>query len=377
MHPLGQYLLITFAFVFGGMASSRASSPSIQDSLPTCGWLCFLSEWNLKPYTLDPTNKTLNVGTPWGPIWSSGSNIPALLRHPEDQNNNRLYGFYDGWIGYTPDKNGTTGPLQGTGHYIPGTYRYIAGSDSFAILHAISLNPLVHYLYSYNLTTPPSMLRNDLDISTPHIATDRHHRAYVAIREPGTNFSTASILVLDSLGYGRWEFNFDPPLSVYNAMGMAVIGDELYLSLGSLNPSYPNKLVQLVLDCSSGQAIPTDNLVWLNTSFSGLTSGTPGDPMGECPPNTDQPPAILTSLHPADRNPVVDISPNPVTSTLFIRSNSNQEWSATLRYLTGSVVWTVQFQGDLAWPVDGLPAGVYVLQVTSHDVTYACPIIKE
>lgn len=377
MYPIRLFLLLFMMIGLAGTEAAAASSNSNLDSLVPCDWLCFLSEWNLKPYTLDPVNLTLTGGKPWGAPWTSGSNIVALLRHPQDLESLRLYGFSEGWIGYTAGENGSPGPLLGTGHYLPGTYRYIVGSDSFAFLHSISLNLVVHSLYGYTLTSPPELLRNDLDLSLPHIATDQYHRAYVAIREPGTNFSTQSILVLDSLGHGRWEFDFAPALSAYNATGMAVIGNGLYMSFGSLHPEYPYKIVRFELDCSSGQAFPTDIMPWPGTSFSGMTSGKPGDPLGNCPPNTDQPPMILTGVSPAIQEPLVEVSPNPVSSTLFIRSASPRECSARLVHLSGTNVWNGCFQGELELPVIGLPPGVYLLQVSSDDRTFMSRILKQ
>lgn len=370
-----RFLLLIAAVWIGGR-SGNLSASMMPDSLPHCGWLCFLSEWNLKPYTLDSVNQTFSVGPAWGPMWSSGSTSVALLRHPDTPEQARLYGFWEEWIGYTAGTGGAPGPLTGTGYSLPGTYRYIAGNDDFAILHSININPLNHALYGYPLGAAPFLMRNDLDLSSPHIATDRHHRSYVAIREPGTNFSTSSILVLDTLGYGRWEFIFNPPLSVYNAMGMAVIGNGLYLAFGSLNPAYPNRLVRINLDCSTALAQPAESMPLPSASFTTLISGDPGDPLGDCPPNTDQPPMILTGLQYSEPGLVMTVSPNPVSSTLFVRADAGNEWAARLTHSSGAVVWTGKFRGDLALPVEHLPSGVYMLQINGRDTTATFPIYK-
>jgi hypothetical protein len=129
-------------------------------------------------------------------------------------------------------------------------------------------------LWHLNGADQPQLIYKNIHYSCADLVVDSLERAWVLT---GTRWSISDTLrVIDSTGYQVCKFPLQEPFDTYNAYGMIMYQNKIWLGIGKQNTLYPNKLLPLeIIDNKVVKGIPIDFADMFNLDLESCEVGLP------------------------------------------------------------------------------------------------------
>lgn len=252
-------------------------------------------------------------------------------------------------------------PATRTNVQLSSGYKTVAGYDDLLFMLQ---GPV---LYKYRPGGAPIVLRSDLDPKISQQVVDEDVN-FIFISDPvgGGNWDGDAVVVVDSSGWIRYRFAFDPPLNTYNVTSLFMVNDSLFFISGSLNQAFGRALVHIKLDYDTYTATP----VWIASAgdLTHLFSCSPGRLVAGCAPNVEIGPGTTSILAGGVVKNAFSLYPNPARDDMYIvgdqlLSKSFEIHGSDGRFVKRGVLDHSPARIDVA----DLGPGLYVLRITGAD----------
>ena len=281
------------------------------DSIPACtGSFLYDSEnFRISQYEFgEPMSFVSHLGYfNWGP--SSGNF--AIVNNPIEDNRPTLVAFDTlNFLVYgRPDTvDGWFPAVRTDVQFGPGYKTVAAYDDRVYLLQGPAL-------YTYRIGGDLDLLRNDLDPRISQQVVDEDFN-FIFVSDPpgGATWDGDAVVVVDTTGYIRYRFAFDPPLNCYNVTSLFMVNDSLFFISGSLNQTFGRSLVHIALDYDTYTATPVR--IASAGDFTHLFSCSPGRLVAGCAPNVEIGPGTTQTTETAESR--IRCYPNPVIDDIHV-----------------------------------------------------------
>jgi hypothetical protein len=243
----------------------------------------------------------------WGP--SSGNF--AIANNPLEADRPTLFAFdTSNYLVYGgPDTIGSWFPSTRTSVQLSPGYKTVAAFDD--VLFMLQ-GPA---LYKYRSGGDLVLLRNDLDPRISQQVVDGDFN-FIFVSDPvgGATWDGDAVVVVDSTGWIRYRFAFDPPLNCYNVTSLFMVNDSLFFISGSLNQTFGRSLVHIALDYDTYTATPVR--IASAGDLTHLFSCSPGRLVAGCAPNVEIGPGTTSTGDVPGH--AIGLFPNPARDDLRV-----------------------------------------------------------
>jgi hypothetical protein len=336
----------------------------VADSIPACtaNYLYESENFRISQFEYESGGAITFIGHLGYFNWGASSSNFAIANNSLEDNRRTFFAFdaSDFLVYGGPDTIGEWFPSTPTSVQLGFGYKTVSAFDDMIfMLRGGSL-------YKYRVGGEPVMLRNDVlpRISQQVVDADFNF-IYVSNPSGGGTWDADAVVVVDSTGWIRYRFTFNPPLDAYNLTSLFMVNDSLFFISGNLNQTFGRSLVHVALDCDTYTATP------VRISSAGflthLFSCSPGRLVAGCAPNVEIAPGTTSTGDVPGH--AISLFPNPARNDLHV--------AGEISALSGFAIYGVDGKCVKRGVIEDTPAridvadlvpGTYVLNIAGAGV---------